>query len=165
MGTIFGLSDMASYSASEGSLFSTNSSSLFSVSSSLTSASSTTTNDTFASLFQNAAENAERAADSAASSTSSTSGSSSSSSTSDTSGLTAFLEYARETPEQRMFDSWLGNQGITKSQYNAMSAEEKQKLTTQFEQIEKAKFKEEMGTNTAASTASLSQSVTGAGIA
>ena len=50
------------------------------------------------------------------------------------SGLEQFLQYAKETPAQRMFDSWLSSQHITMDQCNAMSTSAKEKLTQQFDQ-------------------------------
>jgi len=75
---------------------------------------------------------------------------------SDDSGLQEFLRYAKETPAQRMFDSWLGSQNITMDQYNAMSAAEKEKLTQQFEQYMKETMKKDIAgtSNTAAAVVS-----------
>jgi hypothetical protein len=56
---------------------------------------------------------------------------------SDESGLEQFLQYAKETPAQRMFDSWLSSQHITMDQYNSMSTAAKEKLTQQFDQYMK----------------------------
>jgi hypothetical protein len=50
------------------------------------------------------------------------------------SGVEDFLNYAKETPAQRMFDNWLSGQHITMSQYNAMTDAEKQKLLEQYRQ-------------------------------
>ena len=77
-----------------------------------------------------------------------------STSKSDDSGLQEFMRYAKETPAQRMFDSWLGRQNISMEQYNSMSAADKQKLVDQFEAEMKQKLKSEMagsGATTAAS--------------
>jgi hypothetical protein len=71
----------------------------------------------------------------------------------DESGLEEFQQYARETPAQRMFDSWLSGEHITMDQYNAMPAAEKEKLTQQYEQY----LKETMqGNVTGTSSASAS---------
>lgn len=45
-----------------------------------------------------------------------------------------FLRYARETPEQRMFDNWLNSQGISQAQYNALSPQQQQALHAKFEE-------------------------------
>ena len=45
-----------------------------------------------------------------------------------------FLRYARETPEQRLFDNWLNSQGISQAQYNALSPQQRQALHDKFEQ-------------------------------
>ena len=69
---------------------------------------------------------------------------SSSQTTSGESGLQEFMQYAKETPAQRMFDSWLKGQGVTEQQFNAMTPAEKQKLVDQFEAQTKTKMKSEM---------------------
>jgi hypothetical protein len=46
-----------------------------------------------------------------------------------------FLDYANETPAQRMFDSMLGQFGVTKDQFNAMSPAEQQKITQKIQQL------------------------------
>jgi hypothetical protein len=56
---------------------------------------------------------------------------------SDDDGLQQFLQYAKETPAQRMFDNWLSSQHITMAQFNSMSTAAKEKLTQQFEQYMK----------------------------
>jgi hypothetical protein len=72
---------------------------------------------------------------------------SSASSNSDAGGeeaLQEFMSYAKETPAQRMFDSWLQSQNITEQQYNAMTPAQKQKLTDEFEAQEKQKLGSEL---------------------
>jgi len=59
-------------------------------------------------------------------------------------GLTEFMRYAKETPAQRMFDSWLTSQNISMDQYNAMSTAEKAKITQEFEQYISEKMKSEI---------------------
>lgn len=43
-----------------------------------------------------------------------------------------FEDYMQETPAQRMQDSWLAQHGISKEQYAAMSAADKQKLVDEM---------------------------------
>jgi hypothetical protein len=64
--------------------------------------------------------------------------------TSSNNALQEFMKYAKETPEQRMFDSWLKSQNISEQQFKAMTPEQKQKLVDQFETQSKAKLKSEM---------------------
>jgi hypothetical protein len=59
-----------------------------------------------------------------------------------------FLDYAKETPVQRMFDSWLASQHISKDQYNAMTPEEKQKLVDEFKEQLKQRLKSELSSST-----------------
>jgi hypothetical protein len=66
-----------------------------------------------------------------------------------------FLSYMHETPGQRMFDSWLGSQHISKEQFAAMSPAEKQKVMEQFRRELEEKMK---GKLDAASTAPSSAS-------
>jgi hypothetical protein len=58
-------------------------------------------------------------------------------------GVQEFMNYAKETPAQRMFDSWLESQNMTMDQYNAMSPAEKQKILTEFEIQMKQKLRSE----------------------
>jgi hypothetical protein len=60
-----------------------------------------------------------------------------------------FLDYAKETPAQRMFDSFLQNQHISKDQYNSMTQAEKQKLIDEFKLELKAKMNGGLGGSTA----------------
>lgn len=46
-----------------------------------------------------------------------------------------FLEYAQETPAQRLFDSVLGQLGLTKDQFNALSPDEQQKVAQKIQQL------------------------------
>ena len=49
----------------------------------------------------------------------------------------AFLEYARETPAQRLFSNWLGSQKMTLDDYNRLPEAAKEKLVEKFrEQLE-----------------------------
>jgi hypothetical protein len=52
-----------------------------------------------------------------------------------------FLSYMHETPGQRMFDSWLGSQHISKEQFAAMSPADKQKLVERFRRELEEKMK------------------------
>jgi hypothetical protein len=52
-----------------------------------------------------------------------------------------FMDYAKETPEQRMFSNWLGGQGITEKDYNAMSPAQQQSLRNKFEEQLESKLK------------------------
>lgn len=45
-----------------------------------------------------------------------------------------FMDYAKETPAQRLFTDWLGSQNITQAQFNAMSPKEQQKLVEKFQE-------------------------------
>jgi hypothetical protein len=65
-----------------------------------------------------------------------------------------FLEYAKETPAQRMFDSWLESQHISKAEYNSMTQEQKQKLIDEFREQMKAKMKAALGTSSSETTPS-----------
>lgn len=56
-----------------------------------------------------------------------------------------FLDYMKKTPEQRMFDSWLSSQKISKEQYAAMSSEEKAKVQAAFKQYIKEHVEEKLG--------------------
>lgn len=46
-----------------------------------------------------------------------------------------FLEYAHETPAQRLFDSVLGQLGLTKDQFSGLSPDEQQKVTQRVQQL------------------------------
>jgi hypothetical protein len=65
-----------------------------------------------------------------------------------------FLDYAKETPAQRMFDSWLSGQHISKAEFNSMSDEEKQKLIDKFREEMKEKMKAALGTSSSATAPS-----------
>lgn len=56
-----------------------------------------------------------------------------------------FLDYMKKTPEQRMFDSWLASQKISKEQYAAMSSDEKAKIQAAFKQYIKEHVEEKLG--------------------
>jgi hypothetical protein len=58
--------------------------------------------------------------------------------------LQEFMRYAKETPAQRMFDSWLKSQNISEQQYQSMTPAEKQKLINEFEVQMKEKLHNEM---------------------
>lgn len=51
------------------------------------------------------------------------------------------MDYMKETPAQRMEDDWLRQHGISKADFNAMSAEEKQKVRLQMKQEIEQKIK------------------------
>lgn len=46
-----------------------------------------------------------------------------------------FLQYAEKTPAQRMFDSMLGQLGITEDQFKAMSPADQQQVTEKIQQM------------------------------
>jgi hypothetical protein len=98
----------------------------------------------FASFFQDA---------SSSSSGSAVSGAASSDDPGGDEALQEFMSYAKETPAQRMFDSWLQGQNITEQQYNAMTPAEKQKLTNEFEAQMKEKLHSEEGASLALAAA------------
>jgi hypothetical protein len=75
---------------------------------------------------------------------------------SDDNGLQQFMQYAKETPAQRMFDSWLSSQHITMDQYNAMPAAAKERLTQQYEQYMKEKMHDNVAGTSNASAAIVS---------
>jgi hypothetical protein len=91
------------------------------------------TASSFATFFQAASDSSSAA-----------SGSSSSSDASGDDAVEEFMRYAKETPAQRMFDSWLSSQNITMAQYNAMTPAEQQKLVTEFETQMKTRLHNEM---------------------
>lgn len=66
----------------------------------------------------------------------------------------AFMDYANETPAQRMFDSWLGTQHVTKEEYNSMSDADKQKLVDKFEEYMKEKMREKLSVNSTSGSSS-----------
>jgi hypothetical protein len=72
-----------------------------------------------------------------------------------------FLDYAKETPAQRMFSNWLDSQGITQSQYNAMSETQKNKLQEQYREYMKEHLKDAYGTNGSSSSTASSADATG----
>lgn len=72
------------------------------------------------------------------------SGSSASKDASGDEAVEEFMRYAKETPAQRMFDSWLSSKNITMDQYNAMTPAEQQKLVTEFETEMKSRLHSEM---------------------
>ena len=55
-----------------------------------------------------------------------------------------FTDYMKQTPAQRMQASWLAQHGITKEQFDALPAEEKQKLLAQMKQEIETKIKQSM---------------------
>jgi ABC-type transporter MlaC component len=65
-----------------------------------------------------------------------------------------FLNYAKETPAQRMFDSWLGSQHITPEEFASMSPEQQQALMNKFK--EQIKQKLENGLSVSSSSATVS---------
>jgi hypothetical protein len=116
-------------------------------------------NSTDTSLTTSAVQKESKAASSfenylleASDTSSDTTSSTSTSDTSSNSGLEEFMQYAKETPAQRIFDSWLSSQKITEDQYNAMTPAEKQTIMDKFE----AQMKSKLGSET---TASLTASV------
>jgi hypothetical protein len=67
-----------------------------------------------------------------------------------------FMDYAKETPAQRMFDNWLEGQHITQAEYDSMSQAQKQKLLDQYQLQLKQEMMGGMGGSTATTAASLS---------
>lgn len=59
--------------------------------------------------------------------------------------IQAFLNYASETPAQRMLDSWLKTQNMTIEQFNALPSEEQKAILEKFKQAMKDKMNREMG--------------------
>lgn len=53
-----------------------------------------------------------------------------------------FMDYANETPEQRLFSNWLGSQGISEKDYKAMSPAQQQALHNKFAQQLQEKMKD-----------------------
>jgi hypothetical protein len=53
-----------------------------------------------------------------------------------------FLDYAHETPEQRLFSNWLGSEGISEQDYKAMSPAQQQALHNKFAQQLQDKMKD-----------------------
>ncbi|MDR3722988.1 MAG: hypothetical protein P4K83_00685 [Terracidiphilus sp.] len=73
----------------------------------------------------------------------------------DNTGLEEFMAYAKETPAQRMFDSWLKGQNITRDEYKSMTPEQQQALQNKFETYLKSRLDEKLGvSSTAAQTTS-----------
>jgi len=60
----------------------------------------------------------------------------------DSAAATNFLDYMKQTPAQRWQAAWLSQHNITQQQFDAMSAEEKQKLINQMKQEMEAKMKD-----------------------
>jgi len=56
-----------------------------------------------------------------------------------------FLDYMSKTPEERMFDSFLSSNKISKADYEAMSDSEKQKVLAKFKEYVKEKSEESLG--------------------
>lgn len=67
--------------------------------------------------------------------------------------LQEFMAYAKETPAQRLFTSWLSGQNITQQEYNTMPTEQKQKLVEEFERQEKQKLEGQMNISASQQTA------------
>jgi hypothetical protein len=55
-----------------------------------------------------------------------------------------FEAYIKESPAARMEDDWLRAHGITKEQFDHMSADQKQKITDEMKQDIERKLKEKM---------------------
>lgn len=53
---------------------------------------------------------------------------------SDDNAVQEFMDYAKETPAQRMFSNWLGSHNITQQQFDAMTPAQQQALVDQFKQ-------------------------------
>lgn len=53
-----------------------------------------------------------------------------------------FMDYMKESPAQQMFTNFLSSHHISQNEYNAMSPQQKEALTKQFEQ----ELKQQMGT-------------------
>jgi len=83
------------------------------------------------------------AQDSTSASSSTSSSASTSSMSSGDKALQEFMRYAKETPAERMFDSWLSSQNISEKQYNAMTPAQQQALHQKFEQQLEQKLKDE----------------------
>jgi hypothetical protein len=58
--------------------------------------------------------------------------------------ITKFTNYMKETPAERMQDTWLQAHGITRQQFDAMSPEEKQKIVDEMKQDIENKIKQKM---------------------
>lgn len=63
-----------------------------------------------------------------------------------------FMDYMKETPSQRMFESFLSSQKITKEQYAAMSPADQQKLIDEFKRQLEQKMAQKNGSNSTGST-------------
>ena len=57
--------------------------------------------------------------------------------------VAAFNSFMNETPAQRMQDSWLQQNGITRQQFDAMSETDKQKLLNQMKRDIEERMKEQ----------------------
>lgn len=55
-----------------------------------------------------------------------------------------FLKFLHESPAERMQDEWLRAHGITKAQFDKMSAAEKQKIIDEMKRDIEAKLKKDM---------------------
>ncbi len=73
---------------------------------------------------------------------------------SDDTAVQEFMNYAKETPAQRMFNDWLSSQNITEQQYAAMTPAQQQKLVEKFEAQMKQELSGEANTLLALSVAS-----------
>ena len=58
-----------------------------------------------------------------------------------------FMNYAKETPAQRMFDTWLQQQNISKDEYNSMSSSDKEKLMEKYKEYLKEKMQSDYSLN------------------
>lgn len=58
------------------------------------------------------------------------------------------MSYAKETPEQRMFDSWLKSHNISQGEYNSMTTDQQQALKNEFQVEMRAKMNEKLGIGT-----------------
>jgi hypothetical protein len=74
----------------------------------------------------------------------------------DDDGTQQFMDYAKETPAQRMFDNWLEGQHISQSEYDSMTQAQKQKLIDQYQLQLKQEMMGGMGGSTAGLAASTS---------
>ncbi|MDE1153674.1 MAG: hypothetical protein PW788_14155 [Micavibrio sp.] len=60
----------------------------------------------------------------------------------DSTASTKFLDYMKQTPAQRLQEAWLAQHNITQQQFDAMGADEKQKLIDQMKQEMQAKMQD-----------------------
>ena len=63
-----------------------------------------------------------------------------------------FESFLKESPAQQMQDEWLQAHGITKEQFDQMSAADKQKVITEMKQDIETQLKKKMQAATAAAT-------------